>query len=293
LLGLVTVLFNSDLVLDGFFRSVSLQDYKNYHLYLVDNSPNDYTRSLIAGLTKRYTLNNYTHIEVDGNCGVAKGNNIGIELSLAAGHSFILLLNNDIEFYQKDIFSELVRLSDLPGHDIMVPKILFFDTKRIWMAGGKFFWYKAATKHIGENQINSSVFDSERSYNYAPTCFMFLKRPVFEKAGLMDEKYFVYYDDTDFVYRAVRAGLSINYQPRFEVYHKVSSSTGGGDSPFTIYYLTRNRFYFARKHLIFYKRIIAFIYSFLALAYHSLLYNGKQRKSLWKGIKDGFSMRIS
>lgn len=293
MIGLVTVLFNSDQVLNGFFKSLSLQDYKNYHLYLVDNSPSALTKKLIQELTDQYSILNYTHIEVSSNCGVAKGNNIGIELSLSEGHSSILLLNNDIEFHQKNILSELVKMSSKSGYEIIVPKILFFDTRRIWMAGGVFFWYKAATKHIGENQSNSSRFDHERKCNYAPTCFMIIHRSVFEKVGLMDENYFVYYDDTDFIYRAIDAGFHVNYLPQFEVLHKVSSSTGGGDSPFTIYYLTRNRFYFARKHLNIFKRYTAFIYSFLAIFYHAFSYDRKQRLSISRGIRDGFSLRIS
>ena len=84
--------------------------------------------------------------------------------------------------------------------------------------------------------------------DFAATCCMLVDRQSFEMVGYMDERYFVYYDDTDFCYRAARSGLTMFYLPQPIIRHKVSSLTQGPDSPFTIRFGVRNRIYYTRKH---------------------------------------------
>jgi GT2 family glycosyltransferase len=76
---------------------------------------------------------------------------------------------------------------------------------------------------------------------------MLIRKEVFDKVGLMDEKYFVYGDDTDFVYRAIHKNRTLWYLPQSIVYHKESTSTGK-QSDFTIYYQWCNFVYFTRKN---------------------------------------------
>ena len=66
-IGLVTVLFKSDDVLDGFLKSLSMQTFNDFHLYLIDNSANDNTDKLLKELVDRYGLTNYTHICTSSN----------------------------------------------------------------------------------------------------------------------------------------------------------------------------------------------------------------------------------
>ena len=68
---------------------------------------------------------------------------------------------------------------------------------------------------------------------------MLIRKELFEEIGYMDEAYFVYYDDTDFVYRALRRGHNVLYVPESFLQHKESTSTGGKKSDFTLYYDTR------------------------------------------------------
>jgi GT2 family glycosyltransferase len=289
-IGLVTVLYNSESVLDGFFKSLSGQDFNNYHLYLVDNNPSAETDSLIAHLLAKYAIANYSHIKNIQNVGVAKGNNQGIELALAENADYILLLNNDIEFYQPDIISKMLESAE-DGENIIIPKILFFDSKLIWMAGGKLLKNKGYTIHIGEHQQDAGQHDGNQYFEYAPTCFMLIKRIVFEKVGLMDEKYFVYFDDTDFILRAVKAGYKIYYLGGLTVLHKVSSSTGGNETPFSVYYTTRNRIYFISKNLTGLTKLSAYLYTFLTRMAKLATYNKLQRNKMIAGIKDGLNLR--
>src|SRR5688572_9950789 len=97
IVGIVTVLYNSDAVLPDFFASLARQQDASFKLYVIDNSPTpsgvERCRTLAAdlGIDAELVFNNH-------NGGVAKGNNQGIELALRDSCRWILLANNDVEF---------------------------------------------------------------------------------------------------------------------------------------------------------------------------------------------------
>ncbi|HLO37312.1 MAG TPA: glycosyltransferase, partial [Lacibacter sp.] len=125
-IGLVTVLFKSDEVLDGFIKSISKQTHKDYILYLVDNSVNDRSNEVIADCLANYPVTAYNHIKNSDNVGVAKGNNIGIKQALEDDCTHVLILNNDIEIEQETAFASQLLLSE-KGEKIIVPKIYYPD----------------------------------------------------------------------------------------------------------------------------------------------------------------------
>jgi GT2 family glycosyltransferase len=284
--GLVTVLFNSDSLLDGFFKSLSVQLFKDYHLYLIDNTSNDITNKLILELSIKYSITNYTHVANPDNAGIATGNNQGIELSLKQGTTYTLLLNNDIEFYQPELLGEMLYHAEKNSESIIIPKIFFYGTDKIWMAGGKFLMFKGSTIHVGEGNTDCAAYSQERYFNYAPTCFMIIDNKVFDIVGLMDEKYFVYYDDTDFMYRAYKKGYRVKLLPQYKILHKVGSLTGGTKSLFSIYYATRNRLYFIKKNLTGFHYLCSKYFTLISRFIKYIKYDKKQREQLLKAVSD-------
>lgn len=290
--GLVTVLYNSVDVLPGFFESLAKQDYPAYWLYVIDNSPNDKSFRVAEALAKQYGMTNITFIRNADNRGVATGNNQGIKPSLNAGCEYVLLLNNDIEFSDTRLLSRMVELADSNNEAMVVPKIYYHGTGLIWCAGGDFNCWRGTTRHRGDGERDGPAFDIDDYTDYAPTCFMLIRRAVFERVGLMDERYFVYYDDADFLWRANVAGFRLKHWADGKVWHKVSSSTGGAESTFSIYYGTRNRVYFIRKHLNGLKKIVSIIFLLSTRIVKALRYNSSQRAKMWQALKDGFAMRL-
>jgi GT2 family glycosyltransferase len=290
-LALVTVLYNSDNVLEDFIKCLSTQTYKDYKLYLIDNSPTFERTKILISILKKYGIKKYTHIINDENVGVAKGNNQGIELSQIEGCSYTLLLNNDIEFYQENLLEGILNYAILNSEKLLVPKNLYFDSKKISMAGGKLNPYTCVISNFGEGEDDCGQYNSIKHCNYAPTCFMLIKNSIFKEVGIMDEKYFVYYDDTDFVYRAFLNGFLVCYLPEYEILHKISNSTGGSDSLFSIYYYHRNRIYFIKKFTHDFKYVSSLFYFFITRSKLLFLYNTKQRSALKKAIFDGFRMK--
>ena len=259
-IGIVTVLYNSSNVLDGFYESLERQTYRNFVLYAIDNkSPDDGLQKLkvLAGKASFETV----IIEAEDNGGVAKGNNIGILRALANGCGMVLLANNDIEF-EPDTISSLLESMRAHGADMAVPKIFNYFTGKLWYAGGG-YGYIFPTYHAGAKQNDAPGYNIAGYVDYAPTCFMLINSDVFDKAGIMDEKYFAYFDDTDFVWRAVKEqNMKLWYEPKCVVQHKIGNASGSKPSPFGFYLNTRNRTYFMRKYFPWYRRLCVNAYQF-------------------------------
>jgi GT2 family glycosyltransferase len=242
-IGIVTVTYNSGAVIRDFMHSLLKQSYRDLMLYVIDNSSSDNTLPLLA----EYSDPRVVIISNSNNVGVAEGNNIGIRAALSDNCASVMLINNDTMFDPDLIF----RLQDgLRKYkcDMIVPKILYFDPPdKIWSAGGSFSLLRGRSRHLGFGKKDDGQFDQPRQVEYSPTCCMLIDKEVFERIGVMDSKYFVYFDDADFCLRAHRAGIRLVYSPDAKLLHKVSSLIGHR-SELSVRYVTRNHVYFVLKH---------------------------------------------
>jgi GT2 family glycosyltransferase len=287
-IGIVTVLYNSQKVLDEFFESLNSQSYKNFLLYVVDNKSTDDSLALGKRLAKT-SLFETKFIVNNDNYGVAKGNNQGIESAINDGCDYILLSNNDVVL-KPDSIEKLYTGLNKMNADMVVPKIYYYKTNLIWAAGGKFKKFSMLTRHFGTKENDVGQYNSSYKIDYAPTCFMLIKKNVFEIVGLFDEKYFVYSDDADFVYRANLMKQNLFYIYDSIIGHNESSSTVK-NSDFYYYYLYRNRIYFDKKHnniyLINYMLNIIYHYTVRNIKFIS---NRHQWKIILKALNDGINM---
>ena len=244
-IGVDTVSYNSADVLPGFLDSMMKQAHSEFLLFAVDNSSSDSTLTILRQCSDP-RLRVIANLE---NRGVAAGNNQGIRAALEAGCNSVMLLNNDTEF-DCDFLSLLGGGLERNDVDMVCPKIMYFDQPdRIWAAGGAFRpWLAYGIKHLGEGEIDRGQFNQAKLVTYVPTCCVLIRKEVFEKVGLMDERYFVYVDDVDFMYRALNLGIRLMYIPEAKLLHKVGSLTGGVESPFAARFCTRNRVYFLLRH---------------------------------------------
>jgi GT2 family glycosyltransferase len=243
--GVVTVTYNSGDVIDEFMTSMLAQTHPNYVLYIIDNASSDDTLAKIS----KYNDERIVIIANKDNVGVAAGNNQGIKASLSCDCTHVLLVNNDTAFEQQ-LTEKLLAGLEMYQCDMVTPKIMWYDQPEvIWSAGGYFNKYRAnAGKEIGANQIDNGEYDISIQVDYSSTCCLLICRDVFETVGLMDEKYFCYYDDTDFCLRAKQQKKVLYYIHSAKLFHNASSLTGGVDSPFSIKQSVRNKVFFIRKH---------------------------------------------
>lgn len=196
------------------------------------------------------------------NLGFSGGHNLGIKYALENGADYILVLNNDT-LVDNNLISELLRsIGSDPMVGIAAPKIYFASGfefhkdrykkavlgKVIWYAGGVMDWKNVLASHRGVDEVDKGQFNKTESTSFASGCCMLIKKEVFEKVGLFEEKYFLYYEDNDFCIRAQKRGFGIIFVPEAVVWHKNASSAGGSGSELQDYYITRNRLIFGMKY---------------------------------------------
>ena len=291
-IGVVTVTFNSGNVLEEFMTSILSQTHQDLILYVVDNDSKDNTISVLDN----YSSDKIRLIENKTNYGVAKGNNQGIETAVIDGCDYVLLLNNDTVFGE-NLISTLLKDLINNNADMISPKIMYFEPKNvIWCAGGKFTsTVLLRNKHYGEEQIDIGQFNKVIPCDYVPTCCVLVKKCLFElsSVGLMDEKYFVYFDDSDWMWRAKNKKVKLIYTPTVTLYHKVSSLTGG-ISQFTMRVFYRNRIYFIRKNLSGFAKITN-LFLIVAITIIKLILNKLPRKyasEILYSLYNGFKLQV-
>ena len=252
-IGLVTITYNSADVLKGFLDSTFKQSFQNFIIYIIDNNSQDDTVSIIEkDKDERIVL-----IKNSENVGVAKANNQGIKLALKDDCSQVLIVNNDIEF-EEQLFNKMLNIQKENNCSLVVPKMMYFDNPNyIWYAGSDFIKSKGYLPiHKGIRKKDNGQFDGVFQVEYAPTCCLLVKKQVFEDIGFMDEKYFVYFDDTDFAYRIWKDQRhKMIYLPVTKIFHKVGSLTNSFDKSakqiyrgdFFLKQNTKNHVYFLRK----------------------------------------------
>ena len=221
-------------------------DYSNHSLIVVDNGSADDTVEVVRKAYPDVTL-----IENCRNLGFAEGNNVGIKYALERGADYILLLNNDTVVAPDILDAFLMAADAYPNAGVYGGKIYYDgEPDRIWYAGG--VWDKKLRDfiHIGQGEIDDAgKYDGIAETEYICGCAMFVKRQVFEQVGGFDSDFFLTYEESDWCFRARRAGYSCLVVPQARVWHKISRSFGSEASPLLAYFLTRNRLYWAKKHL--------------------------------------------
>ena len=252
-IGLVTITYNSAHVLRGFLDSVLNQTFQNFVVYIIDNNSEDETFNIL----KEYSDDRIVIIKNTENVGVAKANNQGIKLALNNNCSQVLIINNDIEFEEK-LFQKMLNIQKENRCSLVVPKMMYYDNPdHIWYAGSNFIKRKGYLPiHIGIKEKDLGQFDGVSLVEYAPTCCLMVNKEVFKDIGFMDEKYFVYFDDTDFLYRVLKNGKhKLFYFSDVKFFHKVGSLTKSVEKDkkkeyrgdFFIKQNTRNHVYFLKK----------------------------------------------
>ena len=119
-------------------------------------------------------------------------------------------------------------------------------------------------------------------------CIMFSSE-VLNKVGLWDESYFMYCEDFDYSIRLWQNGISMLTCPKARLLHKVGGGHAGEWTAFNIYYSTRNRLLFIKKHsdIMFITAIHFAVITRLIRMLQLIIKRDKKWKFFWYGIKDG------
>jgi GT2 family glycosyltransferase len=263
-------------------------DYSNYEIIVVDNGSIDGSAEKIEREFPYVKL-----IRNSDNLGFAEGNNVGIREAMKGSPDYVLLLNNDV-IVDKGFLSELIDVAEKdPSIGIVGPKIYYYDEPdRIWLLGTKIELIR--NKLIGYREVDKGQYDRIMEFDtMIGACFL-IKRSVIAKIGFLDPDYFLKEEETDFSIRAGDAGFKNIYVPTSKVWHKVASATQGEDSPYNLYYASRNLLLMYKKN----HRLTLFFHlrTFLkVLIYLALLINPQERRkaaAVLSGIFDYYKGKV-
>jgi GT2 family glycosyltransferase len=223
--------------------SLGRLDYPLREVIVVDNGSRDESAAAIGAAYSRVTL-----IETGDNLGFVGGNNVGLERARAAGVEYSLLLNNDTEVAPDSLRLLVEAAAADPAVGIAGPTIYYAtDRGRIWSAGGAIAWQRGATHMIGLGELDRGQFgQSPRPVDFVSGCALLIKMAAVDRVGLMDPRFFAYYEDTEWCVRVARAGFTILHVPQARIWHKISPAERA-DSPAVHYYMTRNRLLFLQS----------------------------------------------
>ena len=235
-------------------ESIVKQDYPNLEIVVVDNGSTDGTVKSIKSLIIN-GLTNLRLVENARNLGVTGGRNAGIKT--ASGRAAYLFFFDHDMVAETDMIAQLVKVAESdPKIGIVTPKIYYFgDKKRIWAAGtGINLWTGQIIFRGGEDE---GQYEEVEEVQVAPAAIL-VKRKVLDKIGGFDDIYFATYEDTDFCFRAKKAGFRIIYAPKAVAYHKIPV-----DYEFAMRRLLSRSYFVGRNRIIFMKRFGRNFWAFL------------------------------
>lgn len=256
--AVLTVTTNAAAHIGAYVAGVRALRYPNLEVWVADNGSRDGTLEALMG-----TLPTARIVPMGRNAGFTGACNRALAEILAAEPpvEYVLFLNDDT-VPEPDLVDRLLELAD--ERTLVAPKTFLTDRPGLLDdAVGSFDWTRGRWR---ERTFARPERPSDRyphPVEVANLSCLLVPRRCFELVGLLDDAFFVYYDDTDLCRRAQEAGFRILFQPSAVVHHRKGATIGGQTTPFGVYYLTRNRPYLVRKHTS-PARFVAFLAYFLA-----------------------------
>ena len=258
--SVITVNFNHSQITEELLTSITATNtYKNIEVIVVDNAS---TINPVPRWTNKYT--DIKFIRSDINLGFAGGNNLGI--ANATG-DYYFLVNNDTEF-TAGLVEKLVNILDgNPQVGVISPLIKYYNNKSLIQYAGFTLvnYYTCRNTAIGKGQKDNGQYENfVGQTGYCHGAAMMVKRQAVEKAGLMAENFFLYFEEIDWGERINRAGYQAWVCGSAIIFHKESISVGK-NSPVKEYFMNRNRILFIRRNAPFFKALIFYIYFLLVV----------------------------
>ena len=297
--SIITINYNGVNDTCGLIETLPLDD-TSIEVIVVDNASQNDEATLIE---QRYPQ--VKVIRSARNLGFAGGNNLGIQ---AAQGRYLFFLNNDtlLQYlpsaisHQPSAISHLInRLESSPRIGMVCPKIRFaWGNHPIQYAGyTPLSRTTMRNRSIGFGETDNGQYNTAHPTPYAHGAAMMVKREVIDKAGMMPECYFLYYEELDWSMMIRHSGYDIWYEPATTILHKESQSTGQ-NSPLRTYYITRNRLLFVRRNNKDLSRYLSYVYLIGIVAVKDILKFTVQRRldlaqATMKGIHHFFKSTVS
>jgi GT2 family glycosyltransferase len=282
--SIISVNYNHSHVTDAMLDSIYTNNtYAPIEIIVVDNGSKD---NPIPAWQQKYR--DVIFIRSETNLGFAGGNNLGIQ---HATGDYLFFINNDTEITPGLVETLVATLEQHPECGIISPKIRYYDKPDMLQYAGftPMDYYTCRNKCIGQFETDNGQYDNlTGETGYIHGAAMMLPRTAMEKAGLMPENYFLYYEEMDWCETVKRAGYTIRINMQALIYHKESISVGA-KSALKEYFMNRNRILFIRRNCGFATRTIFWTYFLCVVTPRNILsylmdkqpFTGVLLKAIW------------
>jgi GT2 family glycosyltransferase len=203
-------------------ESIRKLTYETFQVVVVDNqSGTSEYRALRSGCTNELILRQKRNLGFAGGC------NVGIRWALQNGFEYVWLLNNDTGVAPESL-AELVRAMERDARIGIVGGVMYYwsDPERIQIAGGFIDPETSSTGMLGQNELDRGQFWGIRDVDYVSGGMLLVRSAAIREVGLLDERFFMYYEDTDWGVRMRKRGWRVVTVPSAKVWHKDKASAG-------------------------------------------------------------------
>ena len=232
--------YNSALETIALFENLKAHNPK-VNILIVDNASEEADLSLL-----KKEINSQNLLLNPGNLGYAGGNNIGIKRDLREGAEFIWLLNPDIRVEKNTLQGLLSTLQDDRSLAAAGPRILKRENPEvIFTEGEKIFMTKECLTHQKNHNKLSAEVESKIDYDidYIDGSCILINTQAIADVGLLPEEYFLYFEETDWCFKARKLGWKLAVNSMVKVYNLTSIKKETFH-----YYFMRNRLIFCKNH---------------------------------------------
>jgi GT2 family glycosyltransferase len=240
----ITIILNTNRRKDTLTCLASLEAsrYGNHKVLVLDNASSDGSVAAIRAAFPAVEV-----ISLEQNLGYAGNNNVGIAAALEQGAEWIFVLNEDT-IVDRECLAELVAAGESAATiGITGPTVYHYDEPEvIQSAGGVLdrFW---VSRHLHANERDDGQLHGLPAVDWISGCAMMVRSEVVEQVGALDERFFYYWEETEWCLRARRHGWSIRHVPAARLWHK-GVQRDYAPNPSVTYYNTRNRFLMLARH---------------------------------------------
>ncbi len=222
--------------------SLVASDYGHHKAIVLDNASTDGSVEAIRSRFPQVEI-----VRLTDNLGYAGNNNVGIAHAMAQGADWVFVLNEDTVL-APDCLRRLVETGEGdPRIGVVGPMVYHHDEPDvIQSAGGALSRYWNSV-HIGQNVRDAGQYVQPHDVDWISGCAIMVRRGVIDAVGVIDVRYFYFWEETEWCIRAGRAGWRIVQVPAARLWHK-GVQRDYRPKPTVTYYATRNRLLTLAKH---------------------------------------------
>ena len=241
---IITIILNTNRRDDTLacLASLARSNYPNLKNLVLDNASTDGSAEAIRQQFPATQI-----IGLDQNLGYAGNNNVGIQAALELSADWVFVLNEDTVL-DAECISKLVEIGERDSKiGVLGPLVYHADEPTVIQSAGGTVTSQWDAVQIGINETDRGQFSQPLDVDYISGCGILVRRSAIEQCGMIDARYFYYWEETEWCIRLHRAGWRVVNVPAAKLWHK-GVQRDYRPKPSVAYYAVRNRLATMRKH---------------------------------------------